>query len=67
MKKSMRMLSVKMRNLKGLNNDVFDQQSWGFLQSSAFRSSRPEVFYKKDVLSNFEKFRGKHLCGSLFY
>ena len=31
-----------------------------------FRSSRPEVFYKKDVLENFAKFTGKHLCQSLF-
>ena len=27
-----------------------------------FRSSRPEVFCKKDVLKNFAKFTGKHLC-----
>ena len=26
------------------------------------RSSRPEVFCKKDVLGNFAKFTGKHLC-----
>ena len=32
-----------------------------------FRSSRPEVFRKKDVLKNFAKFTGKHLCHSLFY
>ena len=31
------------------------------------RSSRPEVFCKKDVLRNFAKFTGKHLCQSLFY
>ena len=31
------------------------------------RSSRPEVFYKKDVLRNFAKFIGKHLCQGLFY
>ena len=29
------------------------------------RSSRPEVFYKKGVLGNFEKFTGKNLCQSL--
>ena len=29
-------------------------------------SSRPEVFCKKDVLRNFTKFTGKHLCRSLF-
>ena len=30
------------------------------------RSSLPEVLYKKDVLRNFAKFAGKHLCQSLF-
>ena len=31
-----------------------------------FRSSRPEMFCKKAVLSDFPKFTGKHLCQSLF-
>ena len=31
------------------------------------RSSRPEVFCEKDVLRNFEKFTGKHLCQRLFF
>ena len=31
-----------------------------------FRSSRLEVFCKKDVLKNFAKFTGNHLCQSLF-
>ena len=26
-----------------------------------------EVFYNKDVVKNFEKFTGKHLCQSLFF
>ena len=30
------------------------------------KSSRPEVFCKKDVLRNFAKFTGKQLCQSLF-
>ena len=34
--------------------------------SSTNRSSRPEVFCKKDVLGNFAKFIGKHLSQSLF-
>ena len=34
---------------------------------SNYRSSRPEVFYKKDVLRNFAKFTGKHLCRTLFF
>ena len=32
-----------------------------------FRSSRPEVFCKKDVLRNFTKFRGKQLFQSPFF
>ena len=31
------------------------------------RSSRPEVFFKKVVLRNFTKFKGKHLCQVLFF
>ena len=31
-----------------------------------FRSSRPEVFWKKGVIRNFAKFTGKHLCQSSF-
>ena len=63
MKRSIRMLSFKMKNPRGLKNDIFDQQSRGFFQSSALRSSRPEVPYKKD---SQEKFTAKHLCRSLF-
>ena len=65
MRRSMRMLSFKMRNLRGLQNDIFDQQSWGFFKSSAFRSSCPEVFYKKVVLNNFKIFTEKNLRRSL--
>ena len=32
-----------------------------------FRRSRPEVFYKKNVLRNFAKFTGKHLWQSLYF
>ena len=31
------------------------------------QKQRPEVFCKKDVLRNFAKFTGKHLCQSLFF
>ena len=31
------------------------------------RSSRPEVFGKKSVLTIFAKFTGKHLCQSFFF
>ena len=32
-----------------------------------YRSSRPDVFCKKDVLRNFGKFTGKHLCQNLYF
>ena len=32
-----------------------------------YRSSRLEVFCRKDVLRNFEKFTGKHLCQCLLF
>ena len=32
-----------------------------------FRSSLPEVFYKKGAPKNFAKFTGKHLHQSLFF
>ena len=50
------MISIKMRNLKERQNDIFNLQSLGFSQSSSFRSSHPEVFYRKIVLNNFGKF-----------
>ena len=53
MRRSMRMLSMKMRNPNGLKNDIFDQHLRGFFQLSTVRNSRPEVFYKKGVLNNF--------------
>ena len=37
------------------------------MRTFPFRSSCPEVFYKKGVLRNFAKFIGKHLCQSLFF
>ena len=58
--------SAIIQNEKPLKNDIFDQQSRGFSQSSAFRSTRSEVFYKKVVTNNFEKFTRKHLWRSLF-
>ena len=35
--------------------------------SVKYRSSRPDVFCKEGVLRNFTKFKGKHLCQSLFF
>ena len=36
-------------------------------EAAVHRSSRPEVFCAKGVLTNFAKFTGKHLCQSLLY
>ena len=33
MARSMRMLSIKVRNRKGLKNDIFNEQSWEFFHS----------------------------------
>ena len=51
---------------KELNNFLirFTTKGWWI---GSDRSSRPEVFCKRDVLRNFEKFTGKHLCQRLFF
>ena len=38
-----------------------------YLKFYIFRSSNPEVFYKKGTLKNFAKFTGTHLRRSLFF
>ena len=38
-----------------------------YLKFYIFRSSNPEVFYKKGALENFAKFTGTHLRRSLFF
>ena len=35
--------------------------------SNKCQKQPPEAFYKKNVLRNFTKFAGKHLCQSLFF
>ena len=55
-------------------------ENWDFINFSALttytqivivtnkvQKQPPGVFYKKDVLKNFSKFTGKHLCWSLFF
>ena len=42
-------------------------QSSGELQEVTINKEQSaEVFYKKNVLKNFAKFTGKHMCQSLF-
>ena len=44
---------------------VFQELSYDPVKK--IRSSRPEVFCKKEVLKNVTKFTGKHLCQSIFF
>ena len=46
---------------------LFENERHKSVSCVDFRSSRPEVFYKKRVLRDFAKFTGKHLCQSLFF
>ena len=48
------------------DSDFSDELPCAWLQSKR-RSSSPEVFCKKGVLRNFEKFTRKHLCQSLYF
>ena len=48
-----------------LKNDTFPIRI--FIFSLDYQKQPPEVFCKKDVLRNFTKFTGKHLCQSLFF
>ena len=46
----------------------FSRASWNSNKVPIFyRSSRPEVFYKKGVLRNLANFTGKHLCQTFFF
>ena len=45
----------------------FSVSSFSVLFRIQCRRSRPKVFCKKDVLRNFIKFTGKHLCQSLLF
>ena len=43
--------------------------SWHYIEIITFDYQKlpPEVFCKKDVLRNFAKFTGEHMCRSLFF
>ena len=46
---------------------LFNQKVIFSIKKNSVTSSPPEVFCQKDVLRNFAKFTGKHLCQSLFF
>ena len=54
------------RHYKTLTNNTTTQIKIGAMKAKSYRSSRKGMFCKKGVLKNFAKFRGKHLCQSLF-
>ena len=58
-----------MRFKKQTNQKQYRIESHGILDDNMYlyRSSSPEVLCKKDVVKNFVKFIGKHLCLSLFF
>ena len=52
---------------KGKLSPPRNRSSWYGYWFSIFRSSRPQLSYKKDVLRNFAKSTGKHPCQSSFF
>ena len=52
--------------VKFLRTPFFIEHLWWLLLTISYlmshRSSRPEVLCERDVLENFTKFAGKHLC-----
>ena len=57
--------SLKMRNLKGLDNDIFEQQLRGYFPVVSIQKQLPKVFYNS-FLKNFEKFTTKHMREVIF-
>ena len=49
------------------NYQLFQPMAFELAATKRVGSSSPDVFCKNDVLRNFAKFRGKHLCQSLFF
>ena len=55
------LIKLQAANLK------LSEAATGDVQSNKVRSSRPDLFCKKDVIKHFVNFTGKHLCQSLFF
>ena len=55
------LIKLQAANLK------LSEAATGDVQSNKVRSSRPDLFCKKDVIKHFVKFTGKHLCQSLVF
>ena len=57
------------KKIRQLNNGRNENESITLYQylTLIYRSSRPEVFFKKGCLRILVKFTGKHLCQSLFF
>ena len=57
---------ANLQSRKEWYSSVFKELHKHRLKKIFSKSSRPEVFCQKDVLRNFAKFTGKHLCQSPF-
>ena len=62
---NMSMMTSKI--LKLVNSSETQKSEYLVNEILLFQKQPPEVSYKKDVLKNFAKFTGKHLCQSLFF
>ena len=66
-KKVKNLLPLKYKNMYFLihiraMSHSYSSQSLDLRSSLVSSTSRPKVFYEKDVFKKFVKFRGKHLC-----
>ena len=62
---NMSMMTSKI--LKFVNSSKTQKSEYLVNEILLFQKQAPEVSYKKDVLKNFTKFTGKHLCQILFF
>ena len=57
-------IRIVRRKIKVIRDGMNPENSWLIV---CFKSSRPEMFFKKVVLRTLTKFTGKHLCLILFF
>ena len=67
LRKQLTALDMVLNTPLSLKRSTYYYNADVFKDPNDYRSSRPEVFCRKDVLKNFTEFTGKHLCQSLFF
>ena len=60
------MLHIYLKNFER-NKQLKEYLEKTQIEIEKLRNSNSEVFSKKAVLTDFKKFKGKHLCLSLFF